>query len=217
MDRILANWQAVKAMANSGIPTAMHVMHQVTQALSDVPGSIPPGGGNDGGGDTPNQIVDAVIGAARAELGKPYKLGAEGPDRFDCSGLVDWCFRTTGHYELIGSARRLAAGYAHWFANQGHYTHDLSKRQRGDLITYSHDGSRITHIAIYLGSDRIISALINPWGVSNTGWRHINVTPQGVCKVQYAGRASVAFQAQLATGPADATETEAILATDQDA
>jgi cell wall-associated NlpC family hydrolase len=217
LDRINAQWQAVRAMANSGVPTAMQVMHQITRALSDVPGSVNQGGGNTGGGDTPNQIIDKVLAAAQAELHKPYKLGAEGPDRFDCSGLVDWCFRTTGEYPLIGSARKLAAGYAHWFASQGHYTHDLTQRQRGDLITYSHNGTDVSHIALYLGSDRIISALINPWGVSNTGWRHINVTPVGVCKVQYAGRTQAAFQADIAQGPTDAAEFSAILATDQDA
>ncbi len=32
--------------------------------------------------------VDAAIGYARAQLGKPYRPSAAGPDAFDCSGLV---------------------------------------------------------------------------------------------------------------------------------
>src|SRR5688572_21342866 len=32
--------------------------------------------------------AEAVIAAARDYLGHPYQLGAEGPNRFDCSGLI---------------------------------------------------------------------------------------------------------------------------------
>ena len=40
----------------------------------------------------------SVIGKAESALGKPYVMGAAGPDAFDCSGLVCWAFgipRTT--------------------------------------------------------------------------------------------------------------------------
>jgi cell wall-associated NlpC family hydrolase len=118
----------------------------MTGKLKDVPGSLGTGdgggtGGGTGGGDTTgNQVIDEIITAAKNQLGKPYLLGAEGPAKYDCSGLVDYCFRTTGNYALIGSARKRAAGYAHWFADHGHYTTDLSKRGPGDLIAFAHPG-----------------------------------------------------------------------------
>jgi cell wall-associated NlpC family hydrolase len=34
-----------------------------------------------------------VLALALAQVGKPYMLGTEGPDTFDCSGLVQWVYR----------------------------------------------------------------------------------------------------------------------------
>ena len=39
-----------------------------------------------------------IIDTARAQLGKPYVWGAEGPDTFDCSGLVYYCYQACGYY-----------------------------------------------------------------------------------------------------------------------
>lgn len=37
-----------------------------------------------------------VIALALAQVGKPYVLGASGPDTFDCSGLVQWVYAQQG-------------------------------------------------------------------------------------------------------------------------
>lgn len=37
-----------------------------------------------------------VVDYAVSRLGCPYVWGAEGPNRFDCSGLVMWCYAQTG-------------------------------------------------------------------------------------------------------------------------
>jgi cell wall-associated NlpC family hydrolase len=44
----------------------------------------------------PNAVVAQVIDFARAQLGKPYVFGAEGPDSFDCSGLTMRAYKTAG-------------------------------------------------------------------------------------------------------------------------
>ena len=62
------------------------------------------GGGNDGGYQT---IVypsgggsagdnSAAYSYACSRIGCPYEWGAEGPDSFDCSGLVTWAYRQLG-------------------------------------------------------------------------------------------------------------------------
>ncbi|MFA5710510.1 C40 family peptidase [Mycolicibacterium sp.] len=38
----------------------------------------------------------AAVRAALSRLGRPYVWGATGPDRFDCSGLVQWSYRQAG-------------------------------------------------------------------------------------------------------------------------
>lgn len=53
-----------------------------------------PGGGR-GGPDESTRM--AVVNLALSQVGKPYILGTEGPDTFDCSGLVQWVY---GHYGI---------------------------------------------------------------------------------------------------------------------
>jgi cell wall-associated NlpC family hydrolase len=38
----------------------------------------------------------AAVRAALSRLGRPYVWGATGPDRFDCSGLVQWAYAQAG-------------------------------------------------------------------------------------------------------------------------
>lgn len=40
--------------------------------------------------------ADAAVRAALSRLGSPYVWGATGPDRFDCSGLVQWAYAQAG-------------------------------------------------------------------------------------------------------------------------
>ena len=38
-----------------------------------------------------------VVNCAYNQIGKPYVLGTQGPDTFDCSGLVMYCYDQCGH------------------------------------------------------------------------------------------------------------------------
>lgn len=66
------------------------------------------GGGNDGGNDGGGSTIvypggggsagdnSAAYSYACSRIGCPYVWGAEGPDSFDCSGLVTWAYRQLG-------------------------------------------------------------------------------------------------------------------------
>ena len=43
-----------------------------------------------------DETRQCIVDTARAQFGKPYVWGAEGPDSFDCSGLVMWCYEQCG-------------------------------------------------------------------------------------------------------------------------
>ena len=79
---------------------------------------------------------------------KPYIWGAEGPNSFDCSGLVFAAYRAAGlnwpNWDRLNSA--LYAGYTK------HVT--ISELVPGDLLFYSYKGtiSSIHHITIYAGN-----------------------------------------------------------------
>jgi cell wall-associated NlpC family hydrolase len=91
-----------------------------------------------------NHDVNAVISAARAQLGKPYSWGAAGPDSFDCSGLTLWAWRAGGvslpHYTgaQYGATRHVS----------------ISDLQPGDLVFYN----GMEHVALYIGGGQIIHA-----------------------------------------------------------
>jgi cell wall-associated NlpC family hydrolase len=45
---------------------------------------------------SPNARAAIAVRAALSRLGRPYVWGATGPDQFDCSGLVQWCYGQAG-------------------------------------------------------------------------------------------------------------------------
>jgi hypothetical protein len=141
--------------------------------------------------------VEAVIAEARTWLGVEYDLGGEQRDGVDCSGLIWRIFKDTGYGELVGTDRKLSAGYARWFANRGWFSADLDTARRGDLIVYG--ANKVSHIGIYLGRGRCISALLTT-GVSRHDVEGISKPFRGVLRVQYPNEAH--------PGPADITDAE---------
>ncbi len=92
---------------------------------------------------------DAVAFAKKQVLARlPYVWGAQGPNSFDCSGLVYAAYRSAG------------LGYPAWSRlNAALYFVDtkrvpFSQLVPGDLLFYSYDGSvqNIHHITIYAGN-----------------------------------------------------------------
>ncbi len=105
-------------------------------------------------------LADRVIADAMSHLGAPYVWGSSGPGTFDCSGLVYRVFEDNGLGALIDNSHSAYTQYD-IFLRRG-----LASRtggQPGDLVVYG-GGS---HIGIYLGDGRVISALVN--GVRITG------------------------------------------------
>lgn len=98
----------------------------------------------------PNSIV------ARAEslVGKPYKVGAYGPDAFDSSGLVYYVVTQAGVYvEKLEHCQ----GYAN-NANWQKIT-DKADLQPGDILFFhGGDTEEIQHAGIYVGDGKMIDA-----------------------------------------------------------
>jgi cell wall-associated NlpC family hydrolase len=99
--------------------------------------------------DTPDQdVMETLIDAA---MGKPYAWGAEGPDAFDCSGLVYW---------IYGSMNVRLARVSKEQAKEGREV-PLGHLQYGDLIFFDtekkFDGI-ITHVGIYVGDGNMVYA-----------------------------------------------------------
>ena len=97
----------------------------------------------------------AVVDLTMSTIGSDYRFGAEGPDKFDCSGLIYWVFKEAGELPRIGGSRMGARSYVRWFVARGRFSRDEADARPGDLVAW-HDGS---HIGVYVGPNRVVSAL----------------------------------------------------------
>jgi len=102
-------------------------------------------GENAGALPVPSPRGVVALGAAMTQAGKPYEWGAEGPDSYDCSGLVWWAYQQLG-------------------IDIGRTTYDqiydgvdvpLNNIQPGDLIIFRENNS---HIGIYAGFGQVWNA-----------------------------------------------------------
>lgn len=103
-------------------------------SLRDLSVPAPPGG-----------LLGAVVRFAAGQLGKSYRFAADGPDSYDCSGLVVAAYRGVG-VDLPHSSR------AQWDRVRRISRAEL---RPGDLVFYYSD---IHHVAIYVGGDKMIHA-----------------------------------------------------------
>ena len=96
--------------------------------------------------------VQAAIGYAVAQLGKPYLWGATGPDAFDCSGLVMMAYRAGGISIPRTTFQQVLIGRP---------VYGLTGLQPGDLLfSAGSDGTASDpgHVGIYIGSGLVIEA-----------------------------------------------------------
>ena len=84
---------------------------------------------------------------ALAMIGTPYQYGGNGPQNFDCSGLVQYIYRGVG----VDVPRTAAEQY------EATQSIGLSELRPGDLLFFRIHG-RISHVAIYAGEGRFVHA-----------------------------------------------------------
>ncbi|MFI1017775.1 C40 family peptidase [Streptomyces sp. NPDC020965] len=81
---------------------------------------------------------------AASKKGAPYRYGAAGPSRFDCSGLTLYSYKKAGKklprtaQQQYNKTRHISAG----------------SRQVGDLVFF-HSGRSVYHVGIYAGKGKI--------------------------------------------------------------
>lgn len=88
----------------------------------------------------------SIVRAAESVKGRPYRLGADGPDAFDCSGLVYYAHRQAGHE--VPRTTDTQFRNARPVSREG--------RRPGDLIFFAIDGISVSHVGIYGGDGRFI-------------------------------------------------------------
>ncbi|TYC19691.1 NlpC/P60 family protein [Micromonospora sp. MP36] len=95
----------------------------------------------------------AAVRYALAQLGDPYLWAAEGPDRFDCSGLVLASYQSAGYRGLPRVSRD------QYYATRSR-TVDPNALLPGDLLFFASGSSwtSIHHVAMYIGNGKMVEA-----------------------------------------------------------
>lgn len=93
---------------------------------------------------------DLIVMTAFAQVGKPYLYGGNGPEAFDCSGLVRYAYAVGGAKTPRTTATLFVSGRSI----------SAEEARPGDLFFYRLDPNRSapSHVVVYLGDGEGIHA-----------------------------------------------------------
>ncbi|MDH4132949.1 MAG: C40 family peptidase [Gemmatimonadota bacterium] len=92
--------------------------------------------------------ISNVVQTALDVMGTPYRWGGEGDGGFDCSGLIQYAYAENG----VTLPRRSADQ-----ARQGtSVARNVESLRPGDILTFANDGTRVSHVGLYVGNRKFI-------------------------------------------------------------
>ena len=98
------------------------------------------------------QEANDVLFHAIGLVGTPYRWGGNTPSTgFDCSGLVDYVYRTSAGISLPRTSHDMSRMDVPKITR-------IDNLDSGDLLFFRTEGSRISHVAIYVGKGRFVHA-----------------------------------------------------------
>ena len=104
----------------------------------------------------PEGQIEGKIEQIKSYVGVPYKSGGCSPSGWDCSGFTKWALKFLGVDIPSTSAPQAAGGIAVDKNN-------MSAWKPGDILVYK-SGSRVNHVALYLGDGLLMHALNAKYG-----------------------------------------------------
>ncbi|HSJ20786.1 MAG TPA: C40 family peptidase [Nocardioidaceae bacterium] len=87
------------------------------------------------------QKIHNALQIVKNQKGDPYRYGAAGPNRFDCSGLIYYSYRKAGITNIPRTS-----------GQQARFTKRIKKSnmRKGDLMFF-HNGGSVYHVAVFAG------------------------------------------------------------------
>jgi hypothetical protein len=145
---------AAQLVERSGFPDRYHKWEPMAATLVEKVGQVTDVVGCGTGMGAllpPSQAAGQAIKFALGEQGKPYVWGAEGPDSYDCSGLMLKAYESAGIILPRVSRDQYHAGALL----------PVREAQPGDLLflaTNPADPGSIHHVMMYLGGNKVVEA-----------------------------------------------------------
>jgi cell wall-associated NlpC family hydrolase len=106
---------------------------------------------------TPSRLQMAIAGYALRFLGTPYVWGGMTPKGFDCSGYTWYVYRMFGYGIPRTADEQFAAGWP------------VASPLPGDLVFFQTYDYGASHVGIYLGQGRFVSAIAGSVQISSFG------------------------------------------------
>jgi len=97
-------------------------------------------------------LLLALMTLATQQLNKPYSYATEGPNTFDCSGFVCYCYKGIFDINLPRSAKDI--GYSDY-----ELIENIDDLEKGDVVCFNTnkgDKDLSDHVGIYLGDQEFI-------------------------------------------------------------
>ena len=94
----------------------------------------------------PKELVDELLDYAKTFIGVPYRLGASGPELFDCSGFTSYVYREFGYNLPHNSVMQF---------KESRPVESFSDLRKGDLVFFGARGNirSIGHVGIVVDVD----------------------------------------------------------------
>lgn len=122
------------------------------------------------------EAISSFVAAALSKKGCEYRWGASGPDRFDCSGLVQWSAARAG----VTFSKPVTAQWARIQEAGTSMSVESAIGTYGAVLIKISPGRN--HVAISLGNGKTIEAMGRAYGVRignarGRGWNHAGHVP----------------------------------------
>jgi cell wall-associated NlpC family hydrolase len=136
---------------------------QSSEEVSEENGSAEEAAADETTTESENSVRQQLVAYALQFVGKPYRAGGSDPHTgADCSGFVRYVMAYGAGISMNRSSREQAV--------QGTQI-SASQMQPGDLLFYS-NGSKINHVAMYIGDGRIVHASTEKTGIKTSAWNY---------------------------------------------
>ena len=131
----------------AGCASTPHKRQPTYKASHSALADLPPRAPSTARAGEANDVLFRAIGL----VGTPYRWGGNTPaGGFDCSGLVDFIYRTSAGIKLPRTSRDMASV-------DGRKVKRMTQLASGDLVFFDIGGA-ISHVGVYVGKGRFVHA-----------------------------------------------------------
>jgi len=131
----------------AGCASSPHKRQPTYKASHSALAELPPRAPSAASAGEANDVLFRAIGL----VGTPYRWGGNTPaGGFDCSGLVDFIYRTATGIQLPRTSRDMASV-------NGRKVKRMTQLASGDLVFFDIGGA-ISHVGVYVGKGRFVHA-----------------------------------------------------------